>query len=53
MSRSVKVTAGPLRYEQNISVGPYTLRPKSGSGKILKRVLRDRFWKQQERAEVG
>ncbi|HXQ37808.1 MAG TPA: AMP-binding protein, partial [Anaerolineales bacterium] len=24
--------------------------PKSGSGKILKRVLRDKFWKQQERA---
>ena len=24
--------------------------PKSGSGKILKRVLRDRFWAHQERA---
>jgi acyl-coenzyme A synthetase/AMP-(fatty) acid ligase len=24
--------------------------PKSGSGKILKRVLRERFWEHQERA---
>ena len=24
--------------------------PKSGSGKILKRVLRERFWSHQERA---
>jgi len=24
--------------------------PKSGSGKILKRILRDRFWAHQERA---
>jgi long-chain acyl-CoA synthetase len=24
--------------------------PKSGSGKILKRALRERFWAQQERA---
>ena len=24
--------------------------PKSGSGKILKKVLRDRFWSHQERA---
>jgi len=24
--------------------------PKSGSGKILKRILRDRFWTNQQRA---
>jgi len=27
-----------------------TALPKNGSGKILKRILRDRFWSKQQRA---